>query len=295
MAKIVVIGATGLLGSKIAEAALIQEHAVILITRARTAKNEAQLDLFSNLGAEIAIASVTDLHTMTERLQGVDAVVCAVAGEVEAIRSIEYPLLSAAKAAKVKRFIPNEFGLDTLRLPMGTGAIFDEKKRFQQAIKDSGVAYTIVFNGGIFDYFLPNLREEPAIMTFGDRLDLPFYTHAREDIGAITVRAALDDRCKNQYVHLKYNLVTQSETHEILQANYPDYDFPRGYMSNEEIMDGTHEVKTAVWIEGHCGKADPACLDPAELYPDHRHISVSDALSNPRFVFGDRLPWASPP
>lgn len=227
MAHIVVIGATGLLGSEIAEAVLIQEHEAVIVTRARTAKNEAQLDHFSASGAEIALTSVTDLRGMTEVLKGADAVVCAVAGEVETIRSIEYPLLEAAKAAEVKRFVPNEFGLDTLRLPVGTGAIFDEKKRFQQAIRDSGVPYTIVFNGGIFDYFLPNLREEPAIMTFGDKLDLPFYSHAREDIGAIAVRAALDDRCKNQYVHLKYNLVTQNETQAILYANYPDYDFQK--------------------------------------------------------------------
>ena len=135
MSHIVVVGAIGLLRSKIAEAVLIQEHEAVLVTRARTAINEAQLDHFSASGAEIAFASVTDLHAMTEVLKGADVVVCAVAGEVDAIRSIEYPLLEAAKAAAVKRFIPNEFGLDTLRLPMGTGAIFDEKKKFQQAIK----------------------------------------------------------------------------------------------------------------------------------------------------------------
>ena len=159
---------------------------------------------------------------------------------------------------------------------------------FQQAVKDNGVPFTVVFNGGIFDYFLPNLREEPAIMTFGDRLDLPFYTHAKEDIGVIAIRAALDDRCENQYVHLKYNLVTQRETHAILYSGYPDLDFPKGYMSPEEIMDGTHEVKTAVWIEGHCGRADPRCLDPAELYPDYRHISPEEALHDPEFVFVDQ-------
>ena len=38
---------------------------------------------------------------------------------------------------------------------------------------ESGIGWTLYYNGGIFDYFLPNLRFFRKITTFGD-LDLPF-------------------------------------------------------------------------------------------------------------------------
>lgn len=64
------------------------------------------------------------------------------------------------------------------------------------------------------------------------------------------------------------------------------YDFSRSHVPQDEILDGTHEVKAAIWIDGHAGKADPRCLDAADLYPDFTFETVDDALSNCEFVFG---------
>ena len=287
MSRISIIGGTGLVGSKIVEASLLQGHETAVISRARSEKNRDLLDQFEGSGAEIQFSAADDVGRMATLFRGVDAVICTVAGEVDTIRSIEYPLLEAAKQAGVKRFLPNEFGLDTLRIPEEAGALFDVKKEFRAALQESGVPFTAIFNGGIFDYLLPNLREYDAITTFGDRLDVPYYTHARDDIGAIAVMASLDPRCENQYVHLKYNLVTQGEVLEKLYANFPGTDFPTAKITEDEILDGTHEVKTAIWINGHCGLADPRCLDPKDLYPGYEWVSVDQALSDPQFVFGE--------
>lgn len=288
MDKVVIVGGTGLLGSMITKASLEGGHQTVVVTRALSERNKNQIDSFLEQGAEIEFANADDIQTMTMIFKDADAVICTIAGEVNVLQALEYPLLEAARAAEVKRFLPNEFGLDTLRIPVGTGALFDEKKAFRNKLKDSEVPFTAIFNGGIFDYLLPNLREYDAITTFGDLRDVPYYTHAREDIGAITIKAALDPRCENEYVHLKYNLVTQGEVLEILFANFPDYDFPRAHMSKEEILDGTHEVKTAIWIDGHCGLADPSCLDPRDLYPYYEFRSAAGALADPEFVFGER-------
>jgi len=218
-------------------------------------------------------------------LAGSEAVICAM-GEAAIYGQVEYRILEAALNAGVKRFIPNEFGLDTLRLPRGTGRLFDEKQKFQQALKESGMHFTIVFNGGIFDFFLPNLRFYDAITTFGNDFDVPYYTHSRTDLAAITIRAAVDSRCENQYIHLKHNLVTQRQVLELLEKNFPGNEFPRAHVTQEEILDGTHEVKAAIWINGHAGKSDPRSLDPSDLFPDYNFEVVGDALSNRGFVLG---------
>lgn len=58
-------------------------------------------------------------------------------------------------------------------------------------------------------------------------------------------------------------------------------------MPTADILDGTHEVKAAIWINGHCGKADPHSLDASDLYPDYQFTSVDDTLSGPEFVHGN--------
>jgi uncharacterized protein YbjT (DUF2867 family) len=288
MARLVVVGGTGVIGAKIAEAALALGHDCVVVSRGETPRNAATLAELDARGAQIVFAFPEDVPAMTKIFKGSDAVICALTGDADIVDRVEPKLLQAAQAARVRRFVPNEFGLDTLRVPPGASALFDEKKMFQSLMQEEGVPFTVIFNGGIFDYFLPNLREYPAITTFGDDHDVPYYVHAREDIGAITVRAALDPRCENRYVHLRYNLVSQNEVLDLLRKNFPDYAFPTAHVSAEEIKDAKHQVNAAVWITGHAGVADPFCLDPVELYPDHRFKSAADALADPQFVFGDK-------
>lgn len=57
-----------------------------------------------------------------------------------------------------------------------------------------------------------------------------------------------------------------------------------------EILDGTHEVKAAIWINGHCDKTDPRSTDAAELFLDYQFASASDALGVPEFFLGVEKP-----
>ena len=57
-------------------------------------------------------------------------------------------------------------------------------------------------------------------------------------------------------------------------------------MSQEDILNGTHEVKAAIRINGHAGKVDPRSLDASGLFPDYIFETVDDVLNNHAFVFG---------
>ena len=285
MGTITIVGATGLIGYPLTEEALNRGYECRLVSRSRSVSNSESLDHSESQGGKIYHGDPGDVSWMETVLAGSEAVICAM-GESGIYGQVEYAILEAALNAGVKRFIPNEFGLDTLRLPPGTGKLFDEKQKFQQALKESGMPFTIVFNGGIFDFFLPNLLFYDAITTFGNDFDVPYYTHSRTDLAAITIRAAFDLRCENQYLHLKHNLVTQRQVLELLEKNFPGNEFPRVHMPQEEILDGTHEIKAAIWINGHAGKSDPLSLNPSALFPDYTFEVVDDTLSRGGFVLG---------
>ncbi len=289
MATFAIVGATGLIGEPIAKAILRLGHTARVITRGRTPSNATTLDQLQQSGAEIHCGAPDDIPWMTKTLTGCDAVICAM-GEGAIYGQVEYAILEAALAAGVKRFVPNEFGLDTLRLPMGTGALFDEKKKFQARLRSSGMPFTVIFNGGIFDFILPNLRFYEGITTFGNDLDVPYYTHSREDIATLTVKAALDVRCINQFVHLTETRTTQRAVLGMLEHLYPENDFPKAHMSYEAICDGTHEVKKAIWIDGHAGELDPRCLEAGELFPEHTFVTVEQALRDKGFFGASREP-----
>jgi hypothetical protein len=70
-----------------------------------------------------------------------------------------------------------------------------------------------------------------------------------------------------------------------LTANFPKCNIPPTHIPAGEILDGTYEVKAAIWINGHCGKADRCSVDAAELFPDYQFANTGDALGDPEFVF----------
>jgi len=86
----------------------------------------------------------------------------------------------------------------------------------------------------------------------------------------------------HKYLFFLIQVVTSLRT----TANFRDYDFPRTHVPSEDILDGTHEVNAAIWINGHCGKADPRSIYATELFLDYQFATASDALGDPEFVFG---------
>lgn len=99
---------------------------------------------------------------------------------------------------------------------------------------NSGIGWTLFYNGGIFDYFLPNLRYFRKITTFGD-LELPIYTHDIDDIGYLAALAVTDDRTLNMCVQVDYNALSQHEMLAQLKRNWPDYSFEYEHFSSEYI------------------------------------------------------------
>ena len=83
--RIVVLGATGTVGSKISEILLNEDHHVTLVTR-----NPEKLERFRNLGAEIIDGDMSDVDTLTNALKNADSAFVLLPDNVKAENTRAY-------------------------------------------------------------------------------------------------------------------------------------------------------------------------------------------------------------
>lgn len=301
---VAVIGATGQVGMPLAHSLLDQEHQVIAISRARSAHNASRLaELERNGARSVFCEDLTQVDRVAEILQDCDTLVVCARAEKEFLLDVQPKVLKAAVKAGVKRFVPNEFGVHTQNIEFGAGVIFDYKKQFQKLLFASGLEWTLFYNGGIFEYFLPNLRFFEKITTFGN-LDIPIYTHHIQDIGHIAARVVVDGRTANRCVQMDYNALSQKEMLALLKKHWPDYPFEYRHYSTEYILHmkehATDEITAkkgtetdrerwginyVCYVAGKLAAFNDETLRTSELFPDYICVKPEEALKDPEFVF----------
>lgn len=298
---VAVIGATGQVGFPLTRGLLELGHAVRVLCR--NINNEKVKEL-ENEGASILHTKMDSMDSLVETLRGSEVLVCAVPATPEILDESEPLWLEAALKAGIKRFVPTEFGGHTRGMNMGEGVLFDKKKKLHEKIFASGIGWTFVYTGGIFDYFLPNLRFFDAVTTFGD-LDIPIYTHEIEDIGRFACMAVTDDRTLNKCAQMDFQSLTQRQAVEMLKANFPDYEFKYEHFSTEYIIkakdtpsDTVSSKKGAetdqerwginyvIYVLGKMASFTNETMRGTDLYQDFRVLAkAEDALKDPNFVF----------
>ena len=167
--------------------------------------------------------------------------------------------------------------------------------------------YTLIFTGGFFDYFLPNLRLFDKITTFGD-LSVSFATHDINDIAAVAARSVVDDRTINKAVQIYANVVMQTEVVDILRNCWPNHEFQYEHISPEEIAHRREHadpttvsakggaesdreragINYTIWVLGRLSAPEHEnTLNASDLYPDYVYRKPVEVLCDSEFVFGD--------
>jgi uncharacterized protein YbjT (DUF2867 family) len=305
--KIAVIGATGQVGFPLCRELLQLGHQTVAISRAPSADNRFRLDALQAAGADLVFqADLGNVESLGRALVGCDTVVVATRANAHIVQELEPRILQAAQAAGVRRFVPDEFGTHSKGLPDGVGTLFDAKKVFQRRLMASKMEWTLMFTGGIFDYFLPNLRFFEQITTFGD-VHCTFPTHALADIAAVSALAITDSRTVNKAVQMYANVVTQAQLVRTLERLWPKHHFERVHVSSETIIElkehgdphkvsakagaepdrERHGINYANFVLGQMAcLADPDTLNANDLYPSHPYVRPAHALADAGFVFG---------
>lgn len=167
--RIVVAGASGNMGGRIAKALTARGAEVIAVGHKST-----------NLEAACA---------------GARCVVSAVQGLHDAIVDFQGRLADAALSAGVKRFIPSDYSTDFVPLEKGLNRNFDLRRELHEKVAGKATALTSVYCGAfaeILGYGTPLLdREKKTVGYFEDpEWQLDFTT--MDDCAAFTAAAAMD-------------------------------------------------------------------------------------------------------
>jgi nucleoside-diphosphate-sugar epimerase len=148
-ALIVLAGATGDLGFRIAQALLGRGAQVRALVRPGNTKPEvAQL---RERGAAIVELDFKDAAALTRACAGAGCVVSALSGLRDVIIDAQTHLLDAAVAAGVPRFIPSDYSIDFTKLPEGSNRNLDLRREFGRHLDRMPIKATSILNGMFMD------------------------------------------------------------------------------------------------------------------------------------------------
>ncbi|HEX8656736.1 MAG TPA: NmrA family NAD(P)-binding protein, partial [Hymenobacter sp.] len=192
-ATIVLAGATGDLGFRIAQALLKRGAVVRALVRPGNSKPETAN--LRNLGAEIIEVDFASVFALTKACAGAACVVSALSGLREVIVDLQKRLLDAAVAAGVTRFIPSDYSIDFTKLPAGSNRNLDLRREFGQRLDQAPIAATSVLNGMFTDLLIGPapvvLFGLKRVMYYGSA-DQPLDFTTTANTAEFTAAAALD-------------------------------------------------------------------------------------------------------
>ena len=190
---VVVAGATGDLGRRIAAALTARGAAVRAVVRAESSPT-AKAELTA-LGVDVVTADLDDVASVASALRGASCVVSAVSGLRDVIVERQSVLLDASVAAGVPRFISSDYSADFTKSEPGHNRNFDLRREFAGRADRAPIAVTSILNGAFMDMLgaempiiQPRIR---TVLYWGDADQVLDFT-TRDDTAAYTAAAALD-------------------------------------------------------------------------------------------------------
>ena len=193
MTDILLAGATGDLGGRIAKALTRERASFCVLVRPGAARNRvAPLQI---LGAEVREVDFADAAGLREACAGVGCVVSALSGLRPVILDAQTALAEAAVAAGVPRFVPSDFSIDFTRLGGLENRNFDLRRAFRARLERLPIRATSIFNGAFMDMLggqmplvVPTIRR----VVYWGSPDVRYDMTTMDDTAAFTAKAALD-------------------------------------------------------------------------------------------------------
>ncbi|MFN7103091.1 MAG: NmrA family NAD(P)-binding protein [Pseudorhizobium sp.] len=190
---VVLAGATGDLGERIARALVSKGARVQAIVRPGTS---AQVRQRLTAQGMTVMESGYDAASLVRLCQGADCLVSALNGLEDAILGQQGALLDAAVAAGVPRFIPSDFSLDYTRTTPGENRNMDLRRTFRGRLDAAPIRASSVLNGAFSTVLTDDapimLPKARRVLYWGD-VDQTLNFTTKDDVAEFTADAALDD------------------------------------------------------------------------------------------------------
>lgn len=262
--KVLLVGATGMLGSKIASALAQKEgielRAMVRSRKVNDDKKQQQLHMLESLGANLVEGDLNDRASLERVCTGIDTVVSAVSGWEDVVVTGQINLLEAAKRVGVSHFIPSDYSYDYSKLHLGDNYLSDFRIRVAQAVKESGLNYTFIMNGVFPEVFLTPFFQVFDFKTgtaeyWGDG-NTKFDVTTTDDTAKYTAEAVVDPRAVNTDFQVAGDVVTMKE----VIAAYEEITSSKMTAHSKGSVD---DLK--VWIEETKAKdSNPFAVIPAQ-------------------------------
>ncbi len=292
-ARIILAGATGDLGGRIAQI-LIQKSATVRAL-VRPASNRDQIDVLRKLGVEIVEIDFDSLPQLTRACQGGTCVVSALSGLREVIVDTQTLLLNAAVEAGVPRFIPSDYCIDYTKTAPGLNRNLDFRREFRLILDQAPIQATSILNGMFADLLTGQapvvLYPLKRIVYWGDT-DQPLDFTTIANTAEYTAAAALDPTTPRD-LHIAGDVLSPRSLREVASKATGDaYKFLRvGSLGTLNVM--IKVMKTLMPAKDEVfppwqgmqylrdmlsGKAKLASLDNGR-YPDIRWTTVQQVIT----------------
>ncbi|WP_372469575.1 NmrA family NAD(P)-binding protein [Xanthomonas dyei] len=190
--QIVVAGATGDLGCRIAFA--LKEQGATVVALVRQGAGKDRVAALQDRNIKVQYVEINDASALREALENAACVVSALNGLEDVMLGQQGKLLHAAVSAGVPRFIPSDFSLDYTKTRPGDNRNLDLRRRFRDQLDATPIAATSVLCGGFLELLEGSARlvvPGRRVMHFGDAHQQLDFT-AKDDVASYTAAAALD-------------------------------------------------------------------------------------------------------
>ena len=280
---VLVIGSTGMLGTKIVHALLDKGEAKVkaMVRPGSYKKNDNQKDI-ETIKAKGGIVVEGDLmkpDTLLSVCEGVDVIVSAVGNNQVTVPG-QKNAIDAAKKQGVKRFIPSDFSVDYRKLDYGDNDNLDMRKQVLEYLQASGLEYTSILNGAFMDNistpFMPQFDLEHGIFKYWGDGETPMDFTTTDDTAQYVAEAASDPELANTALEVAGEVLTMKQ----LKSAYEN---ATGTKLQEKCLGSVEELKN--WIENKKQTADSPLEYIAQQY-EYAMVSSKgklDQIQNSRY------------
>ena len=192
--KIILAGASGDLGLRIAKALLTRGASVRALMR--TDASEADRAKLSGLGVVLGQADIKDADAVARACGGAACVVSALNGLRDVIVDRQGVLLDAAVKAGVPRFISSDYSADFTTTKPGRNRNFDLRREFMARADAAPIKVTSVLNGAFMDMLgaeMPIIQKGIRRVLYWGDADQKLDFTTKDDVAAYVAHAALDE------------------------------------------------------------------------------------------------------
>jgi uncharacterized protein YbjT (DUF2867 family) len=218
--KVLIVGATGQLGSLITKAFL--EKPNVVVSAMVRKGSESKAESLKQKGVQLISGDLTEsVEQLQKACHNVDVVVSAVIGTADTIVDGQIRLLHAAKQAGVKRFIPSDYSADYLKADVGDNDFFDDRKKVAEEIQRIGIGHSLILNGvfteTLFGPFLNLIGSKNHEVNYYGSADTILDTTTYEDTAKFVAEAALDPDQHNKKVSVAGSSLSLNQIAQIYE------------------------------------------------------------------------------